>query len=417
MQKENKKTRIASNTISLYAMNIAKMVLPLVTLPYLTRVMSKDCYGTVAYVKAVMQYMQLIVDFGFLVSGTRDIVKFKGDKRKLNETVSDIFFARIMLALGAGATLIVLTAFIHILKENFLYTVLSYIVVFMTCFLFDFFFRGIEQMQIIAIRFIVMKSIAAALTFVFVKSDQDLLWIPILDIIGSFVAIVLIVVELKKREVNLCLTSVKSVWGKIKESAVYFLSDFVTTAFNALNTLLIGIYIKTGDVANWSICMQLVGAVQSLYTPITNGIYPEMIRSKNYNLIKKTIKIIMPIVSLGCIVTFFVAKYALLIVGGKQYVDATPLLKCLIPVLFFSFPSMLYGWPTLGAIDKAKETTRTTVFTAGFQILGLIILIATHHFTLINIAILRGVTEFILFFTRYCYTKKFKDDFQLQKAS
>lgn len=54
-------------------MNIAKMMFPLLTLPYLTRVLTADCFGVVAYVKAVMQYMQLIVDFGFVLSGTKDM--------------------------------------------------------------------------------------------------------------------------------------------------------------------------------------------------------------------------------------------------------------------------------------------------------------------------------------------------------
>ena len=52
----------------LYIMNIAKLVFPLITLPYLTRVLSVDCYGVVSYVKATMVYAQLVVDFGFMLS-------------------------------------------------------------------------------------------------------------------------------------------------------------------------------------------------------------------------------------------------------------------------------------------------------------------------------------------------------------
>ena len=71
----------------LYGMSIAKIVFPLLTLPYLTRVLSVESYGVVSYVKAVMQYMQLVVDFGFMLSGTKDIVNAKNDhenwKKKL----------------------------------------------------------------------------------------------------------------------------------------------------------------------------------------------------------------------------------------------------------------------------------------------------------------------------------------------
>ena len=71
----------------LYGMSIAKIVFPLLTLPYLTRVLSVESYGVVSYVKAVMQYMQLVVDFGFMLSGTKDIVNANNDHEKL-ETFS-----------------------------------------------------------------------------------------------------------------------------------------------------------------------------------------------------------------------------------------------------------------------------------------------------------------------------------------
>ncbi len=58
---------IAFNVSMLYIMNIAKLVFPLITLPYLTRVLSVDCYGVVSYVKATMVYAQLVVDFGFML--------------------------------------------------------------------------------------------------------------------------------------------------------------------------------------------------------------------------------------------------------------------------------------------------------------------------------------------------------------
>ena len=403
--------KIVKNAVALYIMNIAKMILPLITLPYLTRVLTKDCYGVVSYVKATMQYMQLIIDFGFILSGTKDIVKARDNKKLLSEEIGNIFAAKVLLGVIAGLLLLILTVFIPILRENFLFTMLSFLVVFLTCFLFDYLYRGLEEMQIITIRFVVMKLISTALTFVFVSSDIDILFIPILDIMGTLFAIGLVYFDLKKRKIFLKITSLSAIISKIKESAVYFASDIATTAFGALNTLLIGIYITEAEVADWSLCMQLVVAVQSMYSPLANSIYPEMVKSRNFDIVKKTLKIFMPVIALGCIFTLFIAKYALLIVGGEQYIDAAPLLRCFVPVMFFGFLSMLFGWPTLGAIGKTKETTKTTIFTAIVQILGLIVLLLTNQFNLINIALLRGGTEMLLFVFRYSYYRKFKNEF------
>ena len=155
------KNKILKNTSMLYLLNASKMVFPLITLPYLTRILSIDCYGVVSYVKAVMQYMQLIVDFGFVLSGTKDIVLHKNDKISLNNEIGDILAAKLLLSGGAFAVLISVTIFIPILNENPVFTLLSFIPVFLTNFLFDYLFRGLEKMEIITIRFVVMKGIAS----------------------------------------------------------------------------------------------------------------------------------------------------------------------------------------------------------------------------------------------------------------
>lgn len=111
------RNKILKNTFSLYAMNIAKLIIPLIILPYLTRVLTKDCYGIVSYVKAVMGYMQLIVDFGFMLSGTNDIIHAKSDKHKMECEIGDILAARLLLAGVAYAALVILMFAIPILKK------------------------------------------------------------------------------------------------------------------------------------------------------------------------------------------------------------------------------------------------------------------------------------------------------------
>lgn len=409
MTSENK--RAAKNTIMLYLMNIAKMVFPLVTLPYLTRVLTVDTYGVVSYVKAVMQYMQLVMMFGFLLSATKDIVNAQNDKKRIGEITGDVLLAKLILGFFSAIVLGGLTFSIPILRDNILYTVIAFINVIVMEMMADFLFRGIDKMEVITIRFVIAKTISTLLTFVFIKGDMDILLIPIFDLMGSVVALVLVIFEIKKMSIPVRVTSVKSALIKLKESAVYFISDMATTAFGALNTLLIGIFVNTQQVAFWSIAMQLVAAVQSLYTPITNGIYPTMIRTKSRKFIQKTTMIFMPVVVIGCIFCFVFSKYILLIVGGKQYVEAESVFRALIPVMFFSFPSILYGWPTLGPIGKQMQTTMTTIITAVVQVVGLIVFILLGQFTLINVALLRGGTEFLLFILRFLIYKKYENEY------
>lgn len=406
-----KNKNIVNNTIMLMIFNIAKIIFPFITLPYLTRVLTTDSYGIAAYVKTVMSYMQIFVDFGFVLSATKDIVNNKNDKEKLEYVIGDTLLARIILGLIGFIIVFALSIALPILRENILYTLLSYVVVFESVFLMDFLFRGIEKMHVITIRFIVMKIISTILTFILIKNDSNLLLIPILEIISSSIAILLVGVEIKKLKLDIKFSGLKNIMNSIKNSFIYFISNIASTSFNALSTIIIGIYVNATEVAYWSVCMQIIGTIQACYSPISDGIYPEMIRSKNIGIIKKVLKIFLPIICIGCVATFFLAEPVLLILGGKKYLNAVPILQLLIPNLFVGFLSIMFGWPTLGAIGKAKETTISTVTSIIINILLLIILIVTNNFNLYTIAIVRIVTECVLFGIRYWYYRKYKNLF------
>ena len=401
-----KKKSIINNTVMLMIFQLAKILFPFITLPYLTRVLTTDTYGTVAYVKTVMNYLQIFVDFGFVLSATKDIVKVREKKEKLEYVIGDTLIGRALLGLAGFVIIVILAYSLPILKQNIFYTILAYIAVFESIFLFDYLFRGLEKMHIITIRFIVMKIISTIFTFILIKSDDDFLFIPILDIISSGIAIMMVGYEIKKMNIKMRFSSLKKALISIKESFVYFLSNIATTSFNALSTIIIGIYAGATEVAYWSVCMQIIGTITACYNPISDGIYPEMIKNKNIKLIKLVIKIFTPIIIVGCILAFFLAKPGLMILGGEEYLPAVPIFRLLIPVLLFSFPAIVLGWPTLGAVEKEKETTMSTVFSIILHVFLLAILIFTDNFNLINVAIVRSLTEAFLMLIRYYFVKK-----------
>lgn len=402
---------IISNVISLYGFSIAKIVFPLLTLPYLTRVLSVDCYGLVAYVKAVMQYMQLIVDFGFMLSGTKDIVNSRNDKIKLEQETGDILIARIILALISFVVLLLIIIFLPVLHINSEYTLASFLPIVLSVFLFDYFFRGIEKMHVITVRFVLMRGITTMLTILFVNSDADIMFIPFFDTFGSLLAVSLVIYEFKKEGIKIKYTGIEMALIKLKESFIYFASDMATTAFGALNTLLIGAFLPVIEVAYWSVSMQLIGAVQTMYTPITGGIYPRMIKTKSLSFIRRILLIFMPLIFFGSAFSYFIAPYVLLIVGGEQYLAAQNLFRYLLPVLIFSFPAMVLGWPTLGALSKASQVTQTTILSALVQLVSLVLLLCLGYFNIIWIAISRCISEFVLMLSRGYFCWKYKKEF------
>lgn len=408
-----KKIKLVKNTLSLYIMTIAKMLFPLITLPYLTRVLSVESYGINTYVNSIMSYVQLMIDFGFILSSTAKIAEAGEDKAKIGKITGNTIIAKLILTVISFAMLLFMIGSIDLLKKNLWFTLLSFSCTVLSIFLLDFLFQGIGQMHVLSIRFVVMRSISTVLTFALVKDDSDLIFIPILNIIAYSAAVFMSLYEVTVR------FHIRIIWGKgreiietIKHSVIYWMSDISTTAFTALNTVIIGSCINSVEVAYWGLAIQIIGTIQSFYSPITTSLYPEMIKEPRISLLKKIIIIFAPLVTGGCFLLYFLSGTFLYILGGSKYLEAVPVLHALIPLLFISFFSMLFGWPVLGAIQKAKETTFSTIAAATLQVIGLGILFYIGRLSIVNIAWLRFVTEFTMLAIRLVFCMKYKKLFK-----
>ena len=413
---KNEKKLLAKNTISLYIMNIVKLVFPLLTLPYLTRVLTTSTYGAVTYIKSLIVYVQLFLDFGFLLFSTKNIVNARSNKYKIGLIVGNTIVEKLLLG-GVASVIYIFACFlIPIIKENSLFAIIYLLATLFSILILDFLYRGIEKMNYVAIPYIFSKTICLVFTFILVKNDSDLLFIPILELIGNFFASVISFILLKKVDIKIYFGSIKSCFNDIKESSIYFISNFATTFFGALTTIVAGFYVSTENIAFWGICMQLLSAAKALYNPLTNSLYPYMLRKKDIKLINRLAAIMLIPMLIGVYFIIFQNELILGIIGGDKYKSAGYILIYLLPAFVFSFYSMLYGWPVLGAINKEKETTFSTVLASTFQVIGLVIIGLLHFFNLKTLAICCSITEFILFVVRIVIVKKNNGLFNLEEV-
>ena len=114
----------------LYLLNAAKILFPFLTFPYLTRVLSVDGFALMAYVKAAMSYLQIWVDFGFMLSATKNIVRAENPK-VINQIVSDTIFARVLLGIFCTLIVTILSFSIPLLRQNIIFKCLYYIELFL----------------------------------------------------------------------------------------------------------------------------------------------------------------------------------------------------------------------------------------------------------------------------------------------
>lgn len=416
---EQNKKRLVLNTIYMYILSFAKLIIPLISLPYLTKVLSVECVGSVSFVKSIISYMQILIDFGFLLSATKDIVGIIKNKGKVDREVGNTLYAQILFSAVAIIVIVICSYSLEILDGYELYTILSVIPVVLSIFLFEYVFRAYEEMSKISLRYVVMRLIALVLTLIFVKSDSQVILMPIFDIIASLVAVILVIVQLKKLGIkcDFSFKRIKDAFVSIKKSCVYFFTNFMSSAFSLFNTLLIGVILTKQDVAYWTVAFQFLTAIQTMYNPIISSVYPLMLKEKKLKVIHQIMLIFMPIILVGSVAVYFLSDWFVTLVFGDAYIYSGTIIRWIIPVIIASFPAMLYAWPCFSVINKEKVNTIITITCAVIQIIGIVVLIIADMFTLINLAMVRSVVEVILAILRVVAVYRYKKNFACADVS
>lgn len=399
----------AKNTFFLYIMTGAKFVLPLIITACLTRRLGPDAYGVISYLTPVMGYFILLFDFGFNFSATKKIAQHRADPVLIEKTIAAVYTAKILLVLAGFLPLMLLLLCIDLLRQYVLLTVLYYLSTAAQIFIPDFLYRGLEKMEGVTIRYILAKLITAVLIFLAVRDDGGLILVPLAYLIGTVAAALHTNHHMvKKLGYRVALGGLREAAAELRESGIYFVSTFASTALSVTSTFVMGIVgMPTAQIAYWGVAFQVVQAVQAMYDPITTSIYPHVAGKRDHKFVLRITLCLLPLVAAGCVLLYWLAGLAVKIIAGSAYLAAVPVLQALTPMLLFSFVAQMLGFPLLGALGRERQASFTTLVAAGAQILGLVGLALSHHFTLLSLALLRNVTELIFMILRIYFVGVF----------
>lgn len=405
--KKNKK--LIDNTIMLYLLTFSNYFFGFITIPYQTRLLGPEYFGLLAFATSVATFFQLLVDFGFILSATAEVSRNHDDNHKLSIILSSIFMAKLFFTILSLIVLLLLCFFFPILKENILLLMLVFLSVIINSFIPDFMYRGLEKMKFITYRTILIKLLFVVLIFVFLNERDKYYYVPIINIFAALVAVSFAYLHLN-RKLNIKFIKIKfcDVLFVIKKSSQFFYSRIATVAYDATNTLLIGIIYPNSNMTGYfSSSSKLIATITSLFSPLADSLYPFMIKTKNYDIIKKLIIIGTPIITAFSILLGLFATPIITFIYGEEFKEASKIFVLLIPIIIIAFPAYLLGFPTLTPMGLEKYANISTIIGALFQIIGFIILYFMQNLYIQNICILTCLTQLIVLFIRiYAVRKK-----------
>lgn len=404
---------LKKNIRSQYILQLAKYILPFITLPYLTRVLGADAYSIRVYVLSIMTIMQTITDFGFVNYGTRLITEARLKKEKPSSVFSCILNAKIIVIAVSFVIIAVLIFSIPILFNNALFVVISFLCVVVNTLLPDYIFQGFEKMSAITKRYVLAKTISTFLIFLLIHNPADLLLVPICDLVGSFIALVWSFwYVVTKFDVTYERHSWKGIAVHLKNSFQYFSISFCSTMLNSFSIGIVGLLdVSAVELSVWSISLSLINAVQSLYTPIINSLYPNSLMNKDFKIVRSISMKALPIVVLVILALMFLSPLIIKVLAGEEYASGSYLLTAISPLIIFSFYKAMYGWPVLGASGHVRQLGYATYLSAFVTVFFLLFGMISGYCNIEYVIVVRILSEAASFMLVMLFYFKYKNDF------
>lgn len=391
-----------SNTIFLYILTFSSQFFSFLTVPYLTRVLGPSVYGKVGIAVAYMAYVQIILDFGFILSATQKVVENREDKDKLGKIITAVTCVKLTLSI---ILTIVFGCFVFMsesMKQDAVFYLLYMVSTIANALMPDFFYRGMEKMKIITVRTFIIKGAATLGTFIFVKEAVDYWMIPLFVMLGNSIAVFVMFHDMAQNyQVKFQCTNFRFIKNLVKDSALFFVSRAASTAYQAVNTIILSfIYGSSPLVGYYTSADKLISLGKTASGPIADSLYPYMIKQKNYRLVKKILLIFMPIIIIGVTVVFVLAEPICIWLFGAEYAESGNVLRCLLPILLVILPTYILCFPVMVPLGLSKWANMSNVVGMVIQILGLVALIVLGKLSIYTLCLLSSTTEVMVFLFR-----------------
>lgn len=301
--------RLLSNFTSLAILNGFNYFLPLITLPYLVRVLGVQYFGLLSLATAVISYFNIVTDYGFNLTATRDISIHREDKEKIIEIFSSVMIVKSILMLISFIVLCIIVMSFDKFSKNWEIYFLTFGTVLGRLLFPVWFYQGMEKMKYITYLDILAKSIFTASVFIFVQKQSDFYVVPVLSSLGFFVSGVCSLVIIRREfGVNFKWQSFTKIKYYAKESYYIFISNISVTLYTSTTIVLLGVFTNETMVGYYSMADKLIAAMKQLITPVSQAFFPYISKKAKaskritLNIVKKLAIITIP---LSAILTFF----------------------------------------------------------------------------------------------------------------
>lgn len=353
--------KAVKNGIWMYLLQIFNTVVPLLTLPYITRILGATQYGIFSIAINLVGYYQVVVEYGFGMSATRKVALAEKKNYILNKTFTSVLIARCFLL----AICFFITVVYILLNNSEIIQCICLLILMITllgnCIQLNWLFQGMQQMQYISIISMVARIISVILIFLLVKRPDDLFLYCLLYSVSPLISGILGLYFARKAfGLKVTVVTKDDVWNELKAGWYVFTTQLSSKVFGAIGITFLGMFASSKEVGIYSAIQKIPNIIILAWTPITQVMYPissQKIQESfitGMNFIKKMKRIFLPLFMLVACVCAMFSKIIVLIAFGKEYVEFFYWMLPLLIWMVISINNNFMGIQTLlaGGYDK-----------------------------------------------------------------
>ena len=342
-----------------------QMLFPLITFPYVCRVIEADGIGQINFFQSIISYISLFTCLGIPMYAIREIARDRSDVVQMNRTAMEILLLHSMLTLVGYAIVAILCLTVPQIQVNIpLFLILS-LTIFFTAIGCEWFYQGIEDFKYITIRGLIIKTVSVVLLFIFVKSKTDLLYYGCYTVFGVLGGNIFNFFRFRKyihRE-NIIFSELH-IKRHVKPVLKVFSFSVVTSIYLQLNTVLLGFLknaLAVGYFAAATKVMQMLltmsGCLGSVMMPRASHLIAENKEDEFNRLIQKSYDFTLAIALPMTIGLIFCAPSLITALCGVKFEHSILPSQIIAPIILMVAISNVFGIQVLFPKGKINIVT------------------------------------------------------------
>lgn len=389
----DEKKRLIRNISSLGAGQLINYIMPLLTVPIISRIIGPDKFGVINYAAAFISYFTLFINYAFDLTATRKLTQ-DVDNLTLRSTVfSEVFYCQSILLLISSLAFAWCLFHVGPLAGEKKVAIFTYGLCLSTLFTQNWLFQAMQELPKLAILNFISKVIYTILVLILIRQKSDYIWQPlVLTIAQVAVSVISFTWAFRRFQIRWVRIPLSRLFRILWEEKTVFFSFVVINLYTTTNIVVLGFFSTSTGVGYYTAAQRLNGIVTSIINlPLSQAFYPfigqsfSKGREAGIEMVRKSVPVIVFLTLLASLGMAVIAPLVVRMFYGNKFLPAIPVFLILSPAPLIIALSNLFGIQIMLNLKMDKAFLWITAIGAVIGITCNILLI--HFFDYIGTAI------------------------------